>query len=111
MPARRPPRPILAPGEPPADPWTGRGAGRAPIVRASELGSYAYCRRAWWLRYMAHVEPGRAGQARLDSGHVRHAEHGRAVLLAGRLRQVALVCTAAAVVMGLLWLAGALLAH
>ncbi|HUS16040.1 MAG TPA: hypothetical protein VM536_13655 [Chloroflexia bacterium] len=111
MPSRHPPRPILAPSEQPGGLPPGRAAGRGYIVRASELGSYAYCRRAWWLRYMADVQPGAGGRARLDGGHLRHAEHGRGVLLAGWLRQIGLACAAGAALLGLLWLIAALLIH
>jgi CRISPR/Cas system-associated exonuclease Cas4 (RecB family) len=53
------------------------------IIRASEVGEYVYCARAWWLRRVAGEEP--AGQARRDSGTIRHARHSRAVALSGAL--------------------------
>jgi CRISPR/Cas system-associated exonuclease Cas4 (RecB family) len=61
------------------------------IIRASEVGEYVYCARAWWLRRVAGEEP--AGQERRALGTLRHARHSRAVALSG----------------GLLWLAGLLL--
>jgi CRISPR/Cas system-associated exonuclease Cas4 (RecB family) len=61
-------------------------------IRASEVGEYVYCARAWWLRRVAGEEP--AGQARRDLGTLRHARHSRAVALSGAL----------------IWLAAALLA-
>lgn len=61
------------------------------IIRASEVGEYVYCARAWWLRRVAGEEP--AGQARRDLGTLGHARHSREVALSGRL----------------LWLAGLLL--
>lgn len=50
---------------------------RTPIIRASEVGEYVYCSRAWWLRRVAGLEP--AGQARREHGTVLHHRHGRAV--------------------------------
>jgi CRISPR/Cas system-associated exonuclease Cas4 (RecB family) len=61
-------------------------------IRASEVGEYVYCARAWWLRRVVGEEP--AGQARRDLGTLRHARHSRAVALSGVL----------------IWLAAALLA-
>ncbi|NWG19841.1 MAG: hypothetical protein HXY39_05880 [Chloroflexi bacterium] len=52
-------------------------ARRPPIVRASELGEYVYCARAWWLRRVAGLEP--AGQERRERGVVLHRRHGRVV--------------------------------
>ncbi|NNJ10950.1 hypothetical protein EKD04_011465 [Chloroflexales bacterium ZM16-3] len=61
------------------------------MIRASEVGEYVYCARAWWLRRVAGEEP--AGQARRDLGTLRHARHSQAVAISG----------------GLLWVAGLLL--
>ncbi len=67
---------------------------RRPIIRASELGEYVYCRRAWWLRRVAELEPDH--HERRERGTVLHERHGRAVassqalvLLAGVLAIVA----------------------
>lgn len=47
------------------------------IIRASEVGEYVYCARAWWLRRVAGIEP--AGRARREAGIALHTRHGRAV--------------------------------
>ncbi|NJK78933.1 MAG: hypothetical protein HC914_03080 [Chloroflexaceae bacterium] len=47
------------------------------IIRASEIGEYVYCARAWWLRRVAGLEP--AGHARRAEGRRRHIRHGRLV--------------------------------
>jgi len=52
-------------------------------IRASEIGEYVYCARAWWLRRVAGEEP--AGHERRALGTALHARHGRAVALSGRL--------------------------
>jgi CRISPR/Cas system-associated exonuclease Cas4 (RecB family) len=50
---------------------------RLPIIRASEVGEYVYCARAWWLRRVVGLEP--AGRERREQGTVLHRRHGRAV--------------------------------
>lgn len=52
-------------------------------IRASEIGAYLYCRRAWWYRKQGH-EP--QNQAELAGGAVFHQRHGRQVFAAGLLR-------------------------
>lgn len=54
-------------------------------IRASELGSFEYCRRAWWYRLQG-VEP--ENQAEMALGSDYHRKHGRAVL-AGRFMALA----------------------
>ena len=54
-----------------------------PVIRASEIGSYLYCRRAWWYRKQG-VES--ENQAELASGTELHRRHGRKVLTAGLLQ-------------------------
>jgi CRISPR/Cas system-associated exonuclease Cas4 (RecB family) len=58
------------------------------LIRASELGEYVYCARAWWLRREG-VEPSGAGRERLDAGRRWHTEHGAEVTRAQRLKRVA----------------------
>jgi CRISPR/Cas system-associated exonuclease Cas4 (RecB family) len=50
---------------------------RLPIIRASEVGEYVYCARAWWLRRVGGLEPG--GHERRELGIALHRRHGRAV--------------------------------
>jgi CRISPR/Cas system-associated exonuclease Cas4 (RecB family) len=66
-----------------------------PIIRASEIGEYVYCARAWWLRRVGGLEP--AGRERREYGTALHNRHGRAVagsrvllVFAGLLAVVAL---------------------
>ena len=51
---------------------------RLPIIRASEVGEYVYCARAWWLRRVAGLEPD--GHERRELGTALHRRHGRAVV-------------------------------
>lgn len=52
-------------------------------IRASEIGTYLYCRRAWW--YQKEGAPSQ-NQAELSGGSAYHRRHGRQVLRAGLLR-------------------------
>ena len=63
---------------------------RKDYVRASALGEYVFCARAWWLRREG-VEPTRGSEARA-AGTRWHESHGRSVARAKRLRRVAAVC-------------------
>ncbi len=47
------------------------------IIRASELGEYYYCARAWWLRRVVGLEPD--GAERRALGVAGHARHGQMV--------------------------------
>ena len=53
------------------------------IIRASEIGTYLYCRRAWWYRAQG-IES--QNQAEMSSGTEFHMQHGRKVMAAGLLQ-------------------------
>jgi hypothetical protein len=55
-------------------------------IRASEIGTYLYCRRAWW--YQKRGTPSE-NQAELAGGSELHFRHGREVLAAGCMRSIA----------------------
>ncbi len=59
-----------------------------PILRASEIGEYVFCRRAWWLRRVRGLES--ASHAQMETGIAQHARHGRAARRADTLRRAAL---------------------
>jgi hypothetical protein len=74
-----------------------------PILRASEIGQYAFCARAWWLGRVKGYRSVNVAAMRL--GTIRHRRHGRAVEgyhLARRLAAALLVLAAIAL---LAWLA------
>jgi len=45
-------------------------------VTASEVASYAYCAKAWHLRYVLRREPSRQASAHQQTGVVAHEIHG-----------------------------------
>ena len=55
---------------------------RRPI-RASEIGSFLFCKRSWWYQIKGLESQ---NQKELASGSAYHAEHGRRVLAVGLLR-------------------------
>ncbi len=59
----------------------GRRAGRT--IRASDIGAFLYCRRAWWYRRQGIQSE---NQAQMRTGTQMHEAHGRAVLTAGFIR-------------------------
>jgi hypothetical protein len=69
-------------------------------TRASEVGQYAYCARAWWLGSLRGVPP--ANVKELQAGQSQHRRHGRQVVAYHRLRQAGYVLTVAALLLGVL---------
>lgn len=55
-------------------------------IKASEIGTYLYCQRAWWYQLQGYV-PG--NQDELRGGTELHYRHSRAVLLSGCVRFLA----------------------
>ncbi|MCC6455687.1 MAG: hypothetical protein IT328_12125 [Caldilineaceae bacterium] len=56
------------------------------LVRASDIGAWAYCRRAWYLaqvRGVAHARP-----EVLHAGTQAHAQHGQQVRRAGQMQRI-----------------------
>lgn len=71
------------------------GAGRA--VRASEIGEYVFCHRAWWLHQVqGHTS---ANVRQLEAGTATHARHSRQVSVSRGLRALALLLLLAAVLL------------
>jgi Flp pilus assembly protein TadB len=76
-------------------------------IRASDIGSYLYCRRAWWYRLHGQES---INQAELAAGTELHRAHGRKVLSAGLMSSLAWFILLAALVIlvayGTNWLLG-----
>jgi hypothetical protein len=72
------------------------------VVRASEVGAFAYCARAWWLGAVEGVRP--EDMRRLENGQMAHERHGRQVLLSVALSRLAYVLLALAGLAGIGWL-------
>lgn len=75
-------------------------AHEARFIRASEVGQYAYCARAWWLGQVKGV-PSTHGEE-MAAGRVAHLRHGQAIIRAQRWRAAAWGLSLAAALLGLL---------
>jgi len=62
------------------------GSGKSRVLRASEIGSYAYCARGWWLsRVLGYPS---AHREQMAMGEEEHLGHGRAVVISHRLERL-----------------------
>jgi hypothetical protein len=68
------------------------------VIRASEIGEYTYCHRAWWLGRVKGVE--NANRAQMDAGIARHRAHGRLVRRAEVFQRAAFALALLACVLG-----------
>ena len=78
------------------------------FMRASEVGEYVFCARAWRLRMEGH-RPALGAEAR-TAGQRWHLRHGQSVARARRLRNISSACAylalAVAVLILLFWWRG-----
>jgi len=65
-------------------------------IRASEVGTYLYCARAWWYSQKG-IES--TNQAEMTAGSELHRHHGRQVLASGLTRALALILLLAALIL------------
>jgi hypothetical protein len=61
----------------------------APLIRASELAQYGFCRRAWWLGIVKGIRP--SNQIALIRGTQHHTRHAGKVQAAARWRYLGLI--------------------
>lgn len=59
------------------------------VIKASEIGEYVYCHRAWWLRRNYDVRPQNSQE--LQAGTAYHRQHGGQVRQALLVKRLALV--------------------
>jgi len=60
------------------------------VIRASELGQYSFCAKAWWLGSMDGVPS--ANVREMDAGTSAHEQHGQAVQISVWLNRVGVAC-------------------
>lgn len=72
------------------------------IIRASEIGQYAFCARAWWYSRVKGYAP--ENIAELQQGITEHHHHGRQVEVYHQLRRIGLALLLLAGLALLVWL-------
>jgi hypothetical protein len=75
---------------------------RDDVIRASEIGQYAFCARAWWLGRVRGYRS--TNVAAMRQGTARHRGHGRTVAGYHLLQRLALALIALAVLALVAWL-------
>jgi CRISPR/Cas system-associated exonuclease Cas4 (RecB family) len=72
------------------------------VIRASEIGQYAFCARAWWF---ATVKGYRSeNRAEMEQGTRQHRAHGRVVASAHLWQRLGLALILLAILALLAWL-------
>ena len=70
------------------------------VIRASEIGQYDFCAKAWWLGSVEGVQPSNVRE--LQAGTAAHAEHGRQVRRATQMQLAAIALVGLGVIVLLL---------
>ena len=71
------------------------------IFRASEIGEYVFCHRAWWLHRVQGLES--ANRAQMQAGTAQHIEHGHAVQRADWMQRAAIIFFVVAIIFALMF--------
>jgi hypothetical protein len=75
-------------------------------IKASEIGTFLYCQRAWW--YQRNGQPSE-NQGEMASGTELHYRHGRAAFGIGCLRLLAYSLILIAIILGAISLTSSML--
>lgn len=78
------------------NPLSNDSARQDDILRASEIGEYVHCGRAWWLGRVVGVE--NVNREQMEAGTARHREHGAQVRNGILLERLAWLLVAAALI-------------
>jgi len=71
------------------------------IIRASEIGTYQFCNRAWWYQLQGYESD---NQRELAKGKEFHTKHFFVVTSAGCLQAIAYSLLLVAIVSAIIWL-------
>lgn len=71
------------------------------IIRASEIGTYQFCHRAWWYQLQGY-EP--ENKAEMAGGSAVHERHGRVVMASSCMQLVAYAFLLLAILTATIWL-------
>lgn len=75
-------------------------------IRASELGTYIYCKRAWYYQKQGHQS---INQKELAAGTRIHNRNTRLVMISGCIRVLAYITFMTAIVLFAIYLTGKLI--
>lgn len=70
-------------------------------IRASEIGTYQYCQRAWWYKLQGY-EP--ENKAEMAGGKSLHEKHGRVVFASSCMRGIAYASLMIAILIITVWI-------
>jgi hypothetical protein len=71
------------------------------IIRASEIGTYQFCNRAWWYQLQGY-EPD--NQLELERGRELHSKHFYVVTIASCMQIIAYSLVLLAILTAIIWL-------
>lgn len=66
------------------------------VIRSSDIGSYLYCRRAWWYRKQGLESE---NKTELAAGTELHHKHGRQVVASSLMRGAGFILLMIAIIM------------
>ncbi len=67
------------------------------LVRASDIGAWVFCNRAWWLANVKKVTPQNTEQ--LDAGTRAHRKHGQSLRRSAQLQRLGFFLLAVAMLL------------
>jgi len=71
------------------------------IIRASEIGTYQYCQRAWWYKLQGY-EP--ENKIEMAEGKNLHEKHGRSVYASSCVQGIAYASLMIALLIIIIWI-------
>lgn len=74
------------------------------IIRASEIGTYQFCNRAWWY-HLRGYEPD--NKVEMAGGEAVHEQHSRVVITSNCLQIIAYTFLLFAILGAVVWIIGA----
>lgn len=69
------------------------------VIKASELGSFRYCQRAWWYQFKGYTNE---NTSQFNFGKEKHSQYARGVNAAAIFKILALLSVIAALIWALL---------
>jgi CRISPR/Cas system-associated exonuclease Cas4 (RecB family) len=71
------------------------------VIRASEIGTYLFCKRAWWYQLQGYSSE---NKVELSGGSEIHHQHGQLVATSNRLKISAFVALILAILTAAVWI-------